>query len=153
MQKGGGPPWDPIDRWDTLPRNLVNDLPETERAVWLAGIVDEIEDAGRMNDFKVIGNKPNAFREAIVDKVCVQAFGIKYLLKRVCSSTTAQWSHACSQRALRGVRTKLGSYEPTLRASSNNLVTKFLQGHSRRERKRHLRMGSVDCPRRLRLPI
>ena len=29
MQKSAGPPCDPIDRWDTLPRNLVNDLPET----------------------------------------------------------------------------------------------------------------------------
>jgi hypothetical protein len=71
MQKGVGPPCDPVDRWDTLPRNQVNDLPETEWAMWLAGIVDEIENAGRINDFKVVGNKPNAFREASVDKVCV----------------------------------------------------------------------------------
>ena len=52
MQKGAAPPWDPIDRWDTLPRNMVNDLPETEWAMWLAGIVDEIEDDGMMNDFQ-----------------------------------------------------------------------------------------------------
>ena len=38
-------------------------------------------DAGRMNDFKVVDNKRNAFREAIVDKVCVQAFCTKYLTK------------------------------------------------------------------------
>ena len=81
MQKGVGPPWDPIDRWDALPRNMVNDLPETEWAMWLAGIVDEIEDAGRMNDFKVVDNKYNSFREANVDKVCLEAFGTKYPTK------------------------------------------------------------------------
>ena len=62
MQKGVGPPWGPVDRWDTLPRNLVNELLETEWAMWLVGIVDEIDDAGRMNDFKVVDNKHNAFR-------------------------------------------------------------------------------------------
>ena len=77
MQKGVAPPWTPVDRWDTLPRGQVNDLPESEWAMLLAGIVDEIEGAGRMNDFKVVNNKYNAFREAIVDRVCVQAFGTK----------------------------------------------------------------------------
>ena len=77
MQKGDGPSWVPVDRWDTLPRNQTTDLPETEWAMWLAGIVDEIENAGGMNDLKVIENKHHAFREAIVDKVCVQVFGTK----------------------------------------------------------------------------
>ena len=77
MQKGDGPSWVPVDRWDTLPRNQTTDLPETEWAMWLAGVVDEIENAGGMNDLKVIENKHHAFREAIVDKVCVQVFGTK----------------------------------------------------------------------------
>ena len=33
--------------------------------------------AGRMNDFKVVDNQCNSSREAIHDKVCVQAFGKK----------------------------------------------------------------------------
>ena len=81
MQKGAALPWDPIDRWDTLPRDMVNDLPETEWSMWLAGIVDQIENAGRMNDFKVVDNKYNSFREAIVGKVCFEVFGSKYPTK------------------------------------------------------------------------
>ena len=42
---------------------------------------DEIVIAGRMNDFKVSDNRHNPFREAIVDKVCVQAFGTTYRTK------------------------------------------------------------------------
>ena len=49
--------------------------------MWLASIVDEIERAGRMNDFKVVDDKHNSFREAIVDKVCGQAFVTKYPTK------------------------------------------------------------------------
>ena len=81
MQKGAAPPWEPVDRWDTLPRNKVNDLPETEWATWLDGIVDDIEDSGMMNDFKVVDNKYNSYREAIVDRVCIEAFGTKYPTK------------------------------------------------------------------------
>ena len=36
MQKGVGPSWDSVDRWDTMPRDRVNDLPETEWAMWLS---------------------------------------------------------------------------------------------------------------------
>ena len=54
MQKGAGPAWEPVDRWDTLSRDQVNDLPETEWAMWLAGVVDEIERAVGMNDLKVV---------------------------------------------------------------------------------------------------
>ena len=57
MQKGAGPAWEPVDRWDTLPRDQVNDLPETEWAMWLAGIDDEIERAGRMHVFEVVDNQ------------------------------------------------------------------------------------------------
>ena len=77
MQKGASPHWTPTDRRDTLPRSEVNDLPESEWFMWIAGIVDEIEDAGTMQDFKIVDNKYNSFREHIVDKVCVQAFGTK----------------------------------------------------------------------------
>ena len=62
---------------DTLPRDEVNDLPETEWYMWLAGIVDGIEMAGRMRDFRVVDNSYNSYREAIIDKVCVEAFGRK----------------------------------------------------------------------------
>ena len=51
MQKGVVDPWVPKNRWDTPSRKEVKDTPETERCMWIAGIIDEIERAGRMMDF------------------------------------------------------------------------------------------------------
>ena len=78
MQKGAVDPWAPEEnRWDTLSRNQVKDTPETEWFIWIAGIVDDIENDGRVLDFKAEGAKPNPYRDSIVDRVRLQAFKSK----------------------------------------------------------------------------
>ena len=52
----------------------VIDSPVTERYMWLVGIIDGVEDAGRMHDFRIVDNQYNSYREAIIDKACVEAF-------------------------------------------------------------------------------
>jgi hypothetical protein len=81
MKKGIVDPWYPTDRWDTLPRSAVKDSPETEWFLWIARFVDRIEAEGRMRDFKAEGAKPNPYREAILDEVCLEAFGTKHPTK------------------------------------------------------------------------
>ena len=75
MKRGVVDPWNPTDRWDTLPRAAVKDSPKTEWFLWIARIVDRIEDEGRTQDFKAEGAKLNPYREKILDEVCTEAFG------------------------------------------------------------------------------
>ena len=52
MQKGAVDPWVPKARWDTPSRKQVKDTPKTEWFMWIAGVIDEIERVGRVQDFK-----------------------------------------------------------------------------------------------------
>ena len=63
MKKGVVEPWYPVSKWDTPPRNAVIDSLETEWFLWIAQVVDGIEDEGRMQDFKAEGTKSNPYRE------------------------------------------------------------------------------------------
>ena len=81
MKKGVVDPSVPTDRWDTPPREDVKDLLETEWFLWIAKIMDKIEDEGRLEEFKTEGTNSNPYREAILDDVCEQAFGSKHPTK------------------------------------------------------------------------
>ena len=75
MKKGVVDPWNPTDRWDTLPRGVVKESPEAKWFLWIARVVDRIENEGRTQDFKAEGTKSNPYREKILDEVCTEAFG------------------------------------------------------------------------------
>ena len=47
MKKGVVDPWNPVDRWETLPISEVKDSFETEWFLWIARIVDRIEAQGK----------------------------------------------------------------------------------------------------------
>ena len=81
MKKGAVEPWCPVDRWESPPRSDVKESEESEWFLWIARVVDRIEAEGRMKDFKSEGAKPNPYRDAILDQVCVEAFGSKYPTK------------------------------------------------------------------------
>ena len=95
MKKGVVDPWYPTDRWDTLPRSAVKDSPEAEWFLWIARLVDRIEAEGRLRDFKAEGATPNSYREAILDEVCLEAFGSKHPTKEMYISSMALWLPAC----------------------------------------------------------
>ena len=77
MKKGVVEPWFLADRWETPPRSEVKESPESDWFMWIARVVDKIEDDGRMDEFKTAGAKYNRYREKIIDDVCMQAFGSK----------------------------------------------------------------------------
>jgi hypothetical protein len=66
-----------VDRWDTPPTSEVKDIPEAEWFLWIAQIVDKIEDEGKMKYFKGEGGVYNPYREKVLDYVCTEAFGSK----------------------------------------------------------------------------
>jgi hypothetical protein len=78
MKKGVVEPWMPADRWETPPSREVKYSPETELFLWIARIVDKIECEGRLKDSKTEGTRHNPYREAILDDVCMKAFGSKH---------------------------------------------------------------------------
>ena len=49
--------------------------------MWIARIVDKIEDEDIIKGFKTEGAKYNPYREAFLDDVCEQAFGSKHPAK------------------------------------------------------------------------
>ena len=46
--------------------------------MWIARVVDKIEDESRLGEFKTEGMRHNPYREAILYSVCDQAFGSKH---------------------------------------------------------------------------
>jgi len=101
MKKGVVDPWNPTVRWDTLPRGAVKDSPETEWFLWIARVVDRIEDEGRMNDFKAEGKKSNPYREKILEKCVLKPSARHTQRRRESSISTALLSHVCLPGALR----------------------------------------------------
>ena len=81
MQKGGVDPCVPKSRWDTLSCKQFKNTPETVWFMWTAGIIDDIENDGRMLDFKTESIKPNPYRDSIVNRVCMEAFKSKHASK------------------------------------------------------------------------
>ena len=105
MKKGVVEPWILVDRWETPPRSEVKEPPETEWFLWIARIVDKIEGAERMDDFKTEGTRHNPYRERILDDVCTQAFGPKSTRhKKGYSFRTGQSLPVCVLEALRAER-------------------------------------------------
>ena len=90
MQKGAVDSWVPKDRSDTPSRKLVKDTPETEWFMWIAGIIDEIEDVGR-----TISLTASVWR-----LLAIRARQGLRSLKRM-----VRWSQACSPRARRDAQT------------------------------------------------
>ena len=72
--KGAVPSWFPKVKWDTPSRDEVTPSPEAELFLWLARIVDDIEDDKMMLNF-ASGNEYNPSREKLIDDVCYEAFG------------------------------------------------------------------------------
>ena len=90
MQKGAVDSWVPKDRSDTPSRKLVKDTLETEWFMWIAGIIDEIEDVGR-----TISLTASVWR-----LLAIRARQGLRSLKRM-----VRWSQACSPRARRDAQT------------------------------------------------
>ena len=90
MQKGAVDSWVPKDRSDTPSSKLVKDTPETEWFMWIAGIIDEIEDVGR-----TISMTASVWR-----LLAIRARQGLRSLKRM-----VRWSQACSPRARRDALT------------------------------------------------
>ena len=101
MKKGAVEPWCPVDRWESPPRSDVKESEESEWFLWIARVVDRIEAEGRMKDFKSEGAKPNPSRDAILDQVCVEAFGSKYPTKekRVLPTWVGRGPHVCERHS------------------------------------------------------
>ena len=76
MQHNAVRPWTPRDRWGTPSRSDVLPSPEAEWFLWLATIVDRIENERKMLDFSGGGDQTNWYRERILDEAWTEAFGM-----------------------------------------------------------------------------